>query len=140
MRYNIKGKNMEIGDRTREKVSAKLDRVKKLFPEDAEAAVLIKSEKLEYVVEVTIPMSKRVVRAEVASDDMMAAVDKAVDIIERQTIRFRLQRNSLMKSLYIRLKRANTLRYVPCRRRKPLCRWSFLTTASSYSETIPQRQ
>ena len=28
MRYNIKGKNMEIGDRTREKVSAKLDRVK----------------------------------------------------------------------------------------------------------------
>ena len=44
MRYNIKGKNMEIGDRTREKVSAKLDRVKKLFPEDAEAVVLIKSE------------------------------------------------------------------------------------------------
>ena len=67
MRYNIKGKNMEIGDRTREKVSAKLDRVKKLFPEDSEAVVLIKSEKLEYVVEVTIPMAKRVVRAEVSA-------------------------------------------------------------------------
>ena len=89
MRYNIKGKNMEIGDGTREKVSAKLDRVKKLFPEDAEAVVLIKNEKLEYVVEVTIPMSKRVVRAEVSADDMMAAVDKAVDIIERQIVRYK---------------------------------------------------
>ena len=89
MRYNIKGKNMEIGDRTREKVSAKLARVEKLFPDDAEAAVLIKSEKLEYVVEITIPMSKIVVRAEVASDDMMAAVDKAIDIIERQIVRYK---------------------------------------------------
>ena len=89
MRYNIKGTNMEIGDRTKEKVSAKLDRVKKLFPEDAEAVVLIKSEKLEYIVEVTIPMQKRVVRAEVSADDMMAAVDKVVDIIERQIVRYK---------------------------------------------------
>ena len=97
MRYNIKGKNMEIGDRTREKVSAKLDRVKKLFPEDSEAVVLIKSEKLEYVVEVTIPMAKRVVRAEVSADDMMAAVDKAVDIIERQIVRYKKRLKSQMR-------------------------------------------
>ena len=45
MRYNIKGKNMEIGERTKEKVSDKLDRAKKLFPEDAEATVVIKNEK-----------------------------------------------------------------------------------------------
>ncbi|MCD8036121.1 MAG: ribosome-associated translation inhibitor RaiA [Clostridiales bacterium] len=97
MRYNIKGKNMEIGDRTREKVTAKLDRVKKLFPEDAEAVVLIKNEKLEYIVEVTIPMSKRVVRAEVSADDMMAAVDKAVDIIERQIIRYKKRLKSQVR-------------------------------------------
>jgi len=89
MRYSIIGKNMEIGDRTKEKVSSKLDRVKKLFPEDAETAVVIKNEKLEYVVEVTIPMTKRVVRAEVAADDMMTALDKAVDIIERQIVRYK---------------------------------------------------
>lgn len=97
MRYNIKGKNMEVGDRTREKVSAKLDRVKKLFPDDAEAVVLIKNEKLEYVVEVTIPMSKRVVRAEVSADDMMAAVDKAVDIIERQIVRYKKRLKSQIR-------------------------------------------
>ena len=97
MRYNIKGKNMEIGDRTKEKVSAKLDRVKKLFPEDAEAVVVIKSEKLEYIVEVTIPLTKRIVRAEVSADEMMAAVDKAVDIIERQIIRYKKRLKAQMR-------------------------------------------
>ncbi len=106
MRYSIKGKNMEIGDRTREKVSSKLDRVKKLFPEDAETTVVIKNEKLEYVVEVTIPMAKRVVRAEVAADDMMTALDKAVDIIERQIVRYKkrlhnqVRRNVAFKAEY----------------------------------------
>ena len=97
MRYNIKGKNMEIGERTKEKVSDKLDRAKKLFPEDAEATVVIKNEKLEYIVEVTIPMSKRVVRAEVSADDMMTAVDKAVDIIERQIVRYKKRLKTQMK-------------------------------------------
>ncbi|MEA4973917.1 MAG: ribosome-associated translation inhibitor RaiA [Candidatus Metalachnospira sp.] len=106
MRYNIKGKNMEVGDRTREKVSAKLDRVKKLFPDDVETTVVIKNEKFEYVVEVTIPMAKRVVRAEVASDEMMTAVDKAVDIIERQIVRYKkrlqsqVRRNAAFKAEY----------------------------------------
>ena len=97
MRYNIKGKNMEIGERTKEKVSDKLDRAKKLFPEDAEVTVVIKNEKLEYIVEVTIPMSKRVVRAEVSADDMMTAVDKAVDIIERQIVRYKKRLKTQMK-------------------------------------------
>ena len=97
MRYNIKGKNMEIGERTKEKVSDKLDRAKKLFPEDAEATVVIKNGKLEYIVEVTIPMSKRVVRAEVSADDMMTAVDKAVDIIERQIVRYKKRLKTQMK-------------------------------------------
>ena len=97
MRYNIIGKNMEIGERTKEKVSDKLDRAKKLFPEDAEATVVIKNEKLEYIVEVTIPMSKRVVRAEVSADDMMTAVDKAVDIIERQIVRYKKRLKTQMK-------------------------------------------
>ena len=97
MRYNIKGKNMEIGERTKEKVSDKLDRAKKLFPEDAEATVVIKNEKLEYIVEVTIPMSKRVVRAEVSADDMMTTVDKAVDIIERQIVRYKKRLKTQMK-------------------------------------------
>ena len=82
MIYNIKGKNLTLGDRTKEKVEDKLSRVNKLFPEDAQATVKISSEKLDYTVEVTIPLARRLVRAESTQQDMMAAVDKAVDIIE----------------------------------------------------------
>ena len=157
MRYNIKGKNMEVGDRTREKVSAKLDRVKKLFPDDAEAVVLIKNEKLEYVVEVTIPMSKRVVRAEVSADDMMAAVDKAVDIIERQIVRYKkrlksqIRKNAAFAAEYDSIpvaeealdeeplyKIENALKSDLCLLKKQLCRWNFWIAVSLYSETILQ--
>ena len=42
-------------------------------------------------------MSKRVVRAEVSADDMMTAVDKAVDIIERQIVRYKKRLKTQMK-------------------------------------------
>lgn len=87
MIYNIKGKNMTLGDRTKEKVEDKLNRISKLFPEDAVASVKLSNEKLDYTVEVTIPLSRRLVRAESTQQDMMAALDKAVDIIESQVVK-----------------------------------------------------
>ena len=87
MIYTVKGKNITLGDRTKEKVENKLNRIAKLFPENAPATVKISSEKLDYIIEVTIPLDKRLVRAEVTNQDMMAALDKAVDIIENQVIR-----------------------------------------------------
>ena len=87
MIYTVKGKNITLGDRTKEKVENKLNRIAKLFPENAPATVKVSSENLDYIIEVTIPLDKRLVRAEVTNQDMMAALDKAVDIIENQVIR-----------------------------------------------------
>lgn len=89
MRYNIIGKNFEIGDRTREKVQDKLSRIEKLFPSDALATVTLSNEKLNTVVEVTIPMSKRLIRAEAGEPELMAALDDAVDILENQIVRYK---------------------------------------------------
>lgn len=89
MRYNIKGKNIEVGEKTKEKIESKLNRIKKLFPETAEAVVTLSTEKLNNVVEVTIPMSKRLIRAEVSDSDMMAAIDKSVDILEKQIVKYK---------------------------------------------------
>ena len=61
MRYNIKGRNLEIGERTKEKISAKIDRIKKLFPEDTQVNVSLSAGKLDMTVEVTISMAKRCV-------------------------------------------------------------------------------
>ena len=89
MRYNIKGKNLEIGERTKEKVAAKLDRLHKLFPEETVASVSISVHKLDHIIEVTIPLNKRIIRAEATENEMMAAVDKAVDILEKQIVKYK---------------------------------------------------
>lgn len=89
MRYTFIGRNMEIGDRTKEKITAKLNRIQKLFPADATAVVVLSAVKQVMNVEVTIPVNKRIIRAEVAETDMMAAVDKAVDILESQIIKYK---------------------------------------------------
>lgn len=97
MRYILKGKNMDIGERTREKVIDKLERIAKLFPEDASATVLLTSQKLGTRVEVTIPVNKRIIRAEVSEPEMMAAVDGAVDILENQIVRYKKRLRTKMR-------------------------------------------
>lgn len=89
MLYNIIGKNIDVWDKTKESVEHKMNRIKKLFPEDAVATITLSLEKLVSTVEVTIPMSKRIIRAEVSDADMMAALDKAVDILESQIVRYK---------------------------------------------------
>ncbi len=89
MLYNIIGKNIDVWDKTKEAVEHKLDRVNKLFPADAVATITLSLEKLVSTVEVTIPMNKRIIRAEVSDSDMMAAIDKAVDILDAQIVRYK---------------------------------------------------
>ena len=86
MRYNIIGKNIDVWDKTKEMVEKKMDRIAKLFPADTEATITLS---LEKQVEVTIPMNKRYARAEVQDADMTAAMDKTVDILEGQVVRYK---------------------------------------------------
>lgn len=89
MRYNIIGKNIDVWDKTKEMVEKKMERIQKLFPSEAEATITLSLEKLVSTVEVTIPLNKRLIRAEVQDADMTAAMDKAVDILEGQVVRYK---------------------------------------------------
>ena len=84
MRYKIIGKNIDVWDKTKEMVEHKLDRIERLFPGDTVATVTLSLEKLVSTVEVTIPLNKRIIRAEVQDADMTAAIDKAVALIEEK--------------------------------------------------------
>ena len=66
-----------------------MDRIAKLFPEDANATITLSLEKLVSTVEVTIPLNKRLIRAEVQDADMTATMDKSVDILEGQVVRYK---------------------------------------------------
>lgn len=89
MRYNIIGKNIDVWDKTKDIVERKMDRIAKLFPEETTATITLSLEKLVSTVEVTIPLNKRLVRAETQDGDMTAAIDKAVDILEGQVVRYK---------------------------------------------------
>ena len=97
MRYQIIGKNIDVWDKTKEKIERKLGRLEKLFPEDTVATVTLSLEKLVATVEVTIPLNKRLLRAEVQDADMTAAMDAAVDILESQIVRYKKRLRTKMR-------------------------------------------
>lgn len=89
MRFSFTGKNITVKDSLKERATQKIGRLKKLIPEDAEVFVTFSSTKGDNKVEVTIPLPKRILRAEVTSSDMNAAIDEIVDILEKQMVKYK---------------------------------------------------
>ena len=76
MRFNIHGKNIEVTDPIRGYIESKIGRIEKYFKNtDLEAVVNLRVRGKEQIVEVTIPASKMVLRAEEKHADLYAAVD-----------------------------------------------------------------
>jgi len=85
MKFNIHGKNIEVTDAIKGYVESKIGRVEKYFRDtDLTATVTIRVRGKEQIVEVTIPASKMVLRAEEKHNDLYAAVDLVSDKLERQ--------------------------------------------------------
>lgn len=84
MKFIVSGKNFEVTDALKDRVSKKLGKLEKFFNPDTEAHVTMSVEKNRQIVEVTIIHNGIVFRAEVSNDDMYASIDKSVDILERQ--------------------------------------------------------
>ncbi|MDR2940692.1 MAG: ribosome-associated translation inhibitor RaiA [Clostridiales bacterium] len=89
MNYKFTGKDSVLSDSLKERVKSKLDRLDKFLPANTNANVKLSIVKHEHKIEVTIPMRKRVLRAEVVDVDMYSAVDKIIDILEKQLIKYK---------------------------------------------------
>jgi putative sigma-54 modulation protein len=89
MRYTFTCKNEAVSDTVKKKIEQKIDRIKKLFPDDTEVFVTISAVKNNQTIEITIPLNKRILRAEVTTDDLFTSLDEAVDILERQMVRYK---------------------------------------------------
>ncbi len=85
MKFNIHGKNIEVTEAIRSYIESKIGKVEKYFKDtDLTATVTIRVRGKEQIVEVTIPASKMVLRAEEKHSDLYAAVDLVSDKLERQ--------------------------------------------------------
>ena len=86
MNINIRGDKIEVTDSIKNYVKEKLVRLDKYFdePNKIDAHVLIRVRNGEEIIEVTIPTSRFTLRAEEKNNDLYAAIDLVIDVLERQ--------------------------------------------------------
>ncbi|HLR08885.1 MAG TPA: ribosome-associated translation inhibitor RaiA [Bacillota bacterium] len=99
MRYSIRGENIEVTDAIRNYVEKKIDKLKKYFdtPPASDVHVNLSVYDDEQRIEVTIPMTSLLLRAEEKHADLYAAIDLVVDKLERQIRKYKTKVNRKFK-------------------------------------------
>ena len=91
MKYNIRGKKIEVTDAIRDYMASKIERLEKYLDDndEVEAKAVVSTKGKEQKVEVTIWSGKYNIRAEETSEDLYAAIDLVIDKLERQFKKYR---------------------------------------------------
>ena len=86
MKFNIRGENIEVTQAIREYVEKKISKLERYFdtPPTSNVHVNLSVYNDEQEIEVTIPMTGLLLRAEEQHTDLYAAIDLVVDKLERQ--------------------------------------------------------
>lgn len=98
MKTRIITKKFTLNDNVKARLQKKLKKLDKFFPSDTEITVTLASQRYGERVEITIYHRGSIFRAEEFDKDYMCALDRAVDVIERQ---IRKNRTRLEKKVYI---------------------------------------
>jgi putative sigma-54 modulation protein len=95
MNFSIRGDRIEVTEALREYVEKKLGRLERYFeaPPTSEVNVKLSVIREKQNVEVTIPLTGVLLRAEERSDDMYASIDLVVDKLERQIRKYKTKVN-----------------------------------------------
>lgn len=96
MKITTTGRKIDITEGLRGYVDKKISKLEKYFQDSADAQVTLSVQKDYHTVEVTVFQGGMIFRAELTDRDMYAAIDKSVDVLERQ---IRKQKTRLEKKL-----------------------------------------
>lgn len=91
MRITTSGRKIDITEGLKGYVDKKISKLSRYFHEETQAQVTLSVQKDMHTVEVTVYHDGMIYRAEVTDRDMYAAIDKVVDIIERQIRKHKTQ-------------------------------------------------
>jgi len=89
MKYTFTGKNIVVSEAMKDRTAQKIGRIDRLFPEDTSVFVTFSVVKQDNTIEVTIPLQRRILRAEVTAPDMYTAIDETVDVLEKQMVKYK---------------------------------------------------
>ena len=84
MKFKIIGRRYDVTDKIRDYVEKKLGKLDKFFKDESEARVVIGTIKDNDYIEATTYAAGMMYRAEASDKEILAAIDKIVDVIERQ--------------------------------------------------------
>lgn len=87
MNIQIRTRNYQASDSIRQYVEKRLRKLDKLLDKEAEATVTLIGEKNRHKVEITIPVNNYILRGEEGNEDIMTAVDRVTDKLEKQLVR-----------------------------------------------------
>jgi putative sigma-54 modulation protein len=107
MKFIVSGKNLEVTESLKDKVTKKLGKFEKFFNPGTDFHVTLSVQKNRQIVEITAHFNGVVMRAEESNEDMYTSIDKAVDVIERQ---IRKNKTRLEKKLHEHAFRAENFR------------------------------
>ncbi|WP_077328060.1 ribosome hibernation-promoting factor, HPF/YfiA family [Virgibacillus siamensis] len=95
MKYNIRGENLEVTGAIRDYVERKISKLERYFdtPPTSDVHVNLSVYNDEQRIEVTIPMTNLLLRAEEQHLDLYAAIDLVVDKLERQIRKYKTKVN-----------------------------------------------
>lgn len=101
MKFNIIGRKYTVRENVKDYVEKKLSKLDKFFKDEPTARVVLGTIKDNEYIEAQINSGGMIFRAEVEDSEILAAIDRSVDIIERQIrknktrLAKRLRENSL---------------------------------------------
>lgn len=97
MNVMVKGRNIDVTPALKEYVEKKITKVTKQFKTVGDIAAVLKVEKGNHIVEITVPASGILLRAQENTKDMYSSIDLVVEKIERQIHKYKTR---LMKRKY----------------------------------------
>ena len=87
MKLNIRTKNYHTSDKIKQHLEKRLNKLDKLLDKDTEATVTLIGEKNINRIEITMPVNGYILRGEENNEDMMTAIDRVADKLEKQLVR-----------------------------------------------------
>ncbi len=89
MNLIIKGKQFEVTESIDNYVRKKMNKLQKYFDQISEATATVSAEKNRHIFEVTLRAKRAIIRVEEESDNIYNSIDRAVDKLERQIIKYK---------------------------------------------------
>ncbi len=89
MRLIIKGKHMDVADSIEKYIRKKMQKLDKYFDQILDAIATVSTEKNRNIFEVTLQARKAIIRAEEESDNMYTSIDRVIEKLERQILKYK---------------------------------------------------